>query len=182
MDGPDLPAAIRACFRVLRPGGSLCFSVLHPCFITPALRWGPTDGEGATDPRHLRVGRYFEKDPSWNVGVSADVLTRPHPHACDEPFEVPRFPRTLSGYVNAISEAGFRIVKMEEPRPSEERARAHAWLNRWYQHAPLVLFLLRCQSITPSSLEAGGHKNSGDGSHRYLESNEFAHSYSAACR
>jgi hypothetical protein len=54
---------------------------------------------------------------------------------------VPRFPRTISDYVNAISEAGFRIVKMEEPRPREELAREHAWLNRWYQHAPLVLFI-----------------------------------------
>jgi hypothetical protein len=60
----------------------------------------------------------------------------------EEPFEVPRFPRTLSDYINAVSEAGFRIVKIEEPRPSEEMARRYDWLNRWYQHAPLVLFIL----------------------------------------
>jgi hypothetical protein len=33
-------------------------------------------------------------------------------------------------------------VKVEEPRPSEEMARRYDWLNRWYQHAPLVLFIL----------------------------------------
>lgn len=139
MDGPDLPAAIQACSRVLRPGGNLCFSVLHPCFITPAIRW-LTDGEG----NHvgLRIGRYFEKEPFveyWRFGRRPHTAELP---ACDQPFEVPRFPRTLSDYINAVSEAGFKIVKIAEPRPSEEMARAHDWLNRWYRHAPLVLFCL----------------------------------------
>ncbi len=138
MDGPDFPSAMREVCRVLKPGGSLCFSILHPCFITPALQW-LTNEEGAY--QGLRVGRYFETTPfveRWRFG------RRPHTAklvAYDEPFEVPRFPRTLSEHVNAVSSAGFRIVKMEEPRPREELAREHAWLNRWYQHAPLVLFI-----------------------------------------
>ena len=138
MDGPDLPAALSAAFRVLRPGGTLCFSILHPCFITSAIRW-LTDEDGAYV--GLRVGRYFERTPFveyWRFG------RRPHMkelQAYGEPFAVPRFPRTLSDYVNAVSEAGFRLVKIEEPRPSEEMAREHQWLNRWYQHAPLVLFV-----------------------------------------
>jgi ubiquinone/menaquinone biosynthesis C-methylase UbiE len=138
MDSPDFPSAMRAACRVLKPGGILCFSILHPCFVTPALQW-MTNEEGAY--QGLRVGRYFETAPfveRWRFGrrpATAKLI------AYDEPFEVPRFPLTLSGYVNAIIEAGFRIVKMEEPRPSEELAREHAWLNRWYQHAPLVLFI-----------------------------------------
>jgi ubiquinone/menaquinone biosynthesis C-methylase UbiE len=143
MDGPDLPSAMRAAFRVLKPGGFLCFSVLHPCFITPATRW-LTDEEGTH--LGLRVGRYFETTPfveHWRF------TRRPHMKELQpsvEPFEVPRFPRTLSDYVNAVSEAGFRMVKIEEPRPDEEIARRHDWLNRWYQHAPLVLFVLAVKS------------------------------------
>ena len=57
------------------------------------------------------------------------------------PFEVPRFPRTSSDYLNAVTAAGFRIAKIEELRPSEDLAREHPWLNRWYRHAPLVLFV-----------------------------------------
>jgi SAM-dependent methyltransferase len=139
MDGPDLPAAMRATSRVLKPSGTLCFSVLHPCFITPAIRW-LTDEEGSH--LGLRVGRYFERSPFveyWRFSRRPNAtMLQPN----EEPFEVPRFPRTLSDYINAVSEAGFRIVKIEEPRPSEEMARRYDWLNRWYQHAPLVLFIL----------------------------------------
>ncbi|MGO4527049.1 class I SAM-dependent methyltransferase [Microvirga sp. 2MCAF35] len=138
MDGPDLPGALKAASRVLKPGGCLCFSVLHPCFVTPAIKW-LADETGAH--LGLRVGRYFERVPFveyWRFSRH----DRSEQKAVTEPFEVPRFPRTLSDYINAVSEAGFRLVKIEEPRPSEELARRHDWLNRWYQHAPLVLFAL----------------------------------------
>jgi ubiquinone/menaquinone biosynthesis C-methylase UbiE len=139
MDGPDLTAALAAASRVLKPGGTLCFSILHPCFITPAVKW-LTDEAGAH--LGLRVGRYFEGAPFVEYWRFRRRPERSETPAREEPFEVPRFPRTLSDYINAVSEAGFRIVKVEEPRPSEEMARRHEWLNRWYQHAPLVLFIL----------------------------------------
>jgi len=34
MDGPRFDLAMKECFRVLRPGGTLGFSLMHPCFIT----------------------------------------------------------------------------------------------------------------------------------------------------
>ena len=137
MDGPDIGAALRAAFRVLKPGGTLCFSVLHPCFITPAIKW-LTDETGTH--LGLRIGRYFDRTPfieHWRFS-RRDVSEG---QAYREPFAVPRFPRTLSDYVNAVTDAGFRITKIEEPRPSEELARRHDWLDRWYRHAPLVLFV-----------------------------------------
>lgn len=39
MDGPDFSAAALAAYRVLKPGGGLYFSVLHPCFWTHDARW-----------------------------------------------------------------------------------------------------------------------------------------------
>lgn len=134
MDGPDFPAAMREAHRLLRPGGKLAFSVLHPCFITPATQWVKADDGTYLG---LRVGRYFERQPfveHWHFSK------RPSSEAV-EPFAVPRFPRTLSDYLNPISEAGFHITRIGEPRASEALATEHPWLARWHAHAPLVLFV-----------------------------------------
>ncbi len=134
MDGPDFPAAMRAIYRVLKPGGILCFSVLHPCFITPAIKWIiEEDGSHSG----LRIGRYFDRSPfveRWRFSK------RPDPD--DVPlFSVPRFPRTLSDYINPVSDAGFQNLRIAEPRPSDSVSSRHPWLKRWWDHAPLVLFL-----------------------------------------
>ena len=39
MDGPDFPGAMREIARVLRPGGTLAYSILHPCFATKGMGW-----------------------------------------------------------------------------------------------------------------------------------------------
>ena len=70
MDGPDLLAALLATSRVLKPDGALCFSILHPCFITPAIKW-MTDDAGAH--LGLRVGRYFEQEPFVEYWRSVDA-------------------------------------------------------------------------------------------------------------
>jgi SAM-dependent methyltransferase len=135
MDGPDFAAAMRATHRVLRSGGELCFSILHPCFVTPVLRWLREGEDGAY--LGLQVGRYFDKVPfveRWRFSK------RPAPETV-EPFEVPHFPRTLSDYLNAVCDAGFRIARLDEPRPEAIVAREREWLQRWHEHAPFVLFV-----------------------------------------
>jgi SAM-dependent methyltransferase len=147
MDGPDFAGAAREIFRLLRPGGELCFSITHPCFMTKGYGWttGLTDSATGRGRRHvnddnpgrLTVSHYFSDQPfveRWKFSknpASEDL----------EPFAVPVFPRTLSDYVNTLIMTGLVLKGIEEPRPSEEACREHPWLRRWRDHATLFLYI-----------------------------------------
>jgi 2-polyprenyl-3-methyl-5-hydroxy-6-metoxy-1,4-benzoquinol methylase len=135
MDGADLPGAMREAYRLLRPGGSMLFSVLHPCFITPGLGW-EKDAEGNTT--GLRVASYFDRSTfteHWRFGdrpKGEDVL----------PFAVPRFPRTIGDYLNATVSAGFVITNIGEPQPSLAACKAFSRLSRWRDLGGFLLIVM----------------------------------------
>lgn len=135
MDGPDFGAAMAEAFRLLRPGGFLAFSVLHPCFITPGAAW-EKDQDGRS--HALRVSNYFAAGTfteHWRFrSRPADTPV--------EPFAVPRFPRTISTYLNAVISAGFSLDRVAEPVPTEEACEAIAKFGRWRTHAALILLVL----------------------------------------
>ena len=134
MDSPDFTAAARETFRLLKPGAPFIFSVLHPCFITPGIRW-LKDAEGHDT--GLAVSRYFDEGSfveRWRFSKDPEAERF-------EKFEVPRFPRRLETYVNGLIEAGFRITRLTEPRPTKEMAAAHPWLARWREHAAIFLYI-----------------------------------------
>ena len=138
MDAPEIEGAMHEAHRLLRPGGVLAFSVLHPCFVTPGLRWDRDDEGHAVG---LVVARYFDRTPfteRWRFGA------RPAPakgEAPVEPFTVPRFPRTLSDWVNAVADAGLALRRVEEPVPDEAACRAQPNLARWRDHGAFLLMV-----------------------------------------
>lgn len=121
MDMADAPGAVREAARVLKPGGFLQFSILHPCFVPPTRR-SVRDAEGHV--RAVEVADYFrEADGSveeWCFStLSAEERRR------TQPFRVPRFHRTLSSWVGLIVGSGLTIEAFGEPSADAALAAAH---------------------------------------------------------
>ncbi len=133
MDSPDFPAAAREAFRLLKPGSLFAFSVLHPCFVTPGIRW-LKDEQGCES--ELVVSRYFDETPF----VESRRFSKDPAVGRAECLDIPRFPRRLETYVNGLVQAGFVIERVVEPQPSAELVALHPRLGRWRDHAAIFLY------------------------------------------
>jgi 2-polyprenyl-3-methyl-5-hydroxy-6-metoxy-1,4-benzoquinol methylase len=120
-DIDDLDGVLRTVRRVLRPGGFLVLSLLHPCF--PGWRdiassaWPP--GEG-----------YFQEG-WWRTEVRSSRIRR----------AVGANHRTLSTYLNALVGNGLPVQTAAEPPPPAD------WLTAGPGTDPVPTFLvLRCRA------------------------------------
>jgi ubiquinone/menaquinone biosynthesis C-methylase UbiE len=121
MDMPDQGRALDESARVLRPGGFLQFSILHPCF-TPPHRRVLRDAHGRT--QAIEVARYFDcSEPYLDVWMFSTVPDEERARV--EPFRIPVFHRTLSNWVELICHAGLVIEQFGEPCASAEVAAAN---------------------------------------------------------
>lgn len=137
MDMPHHEQVVAEAWRVLRPGGFLQFSILHPCFVPPHRR-NIRDDQG--QPVALEIGGYFDHidgrlDRWWFGTTPADERAR------TEPFREPRFHRTLSHWLNLVAETGFRLEQLGEPRADPATAAAEPYVADT-RVAPLFLHIL----------------------------------------
>ncbi|MHB9023782.1 MAG: class I SAM-dependent methyltransferase [Armatimonadota bacterium] len=133
MDCADYPGAVREFRRVLRPGGLLAYSVLHPCFAHRNVRgWEYNENGEVTG---VRLGDYFEGgsyEESWKFGAAPDAQSV-------EPFTVIYFDRMLADLLNPFCD-GFRLTGILEPRPSDEACRREPRLWK-HRLVPQALFI-----------------------------------------
>lgn len=119
MDVAEPEATLGEIGRVLRPGGFVQFSVVHPSTTTPVRRW-VDDASGRREA--LAVGDYFYEGPlneTWTFGAAPAEVRDRH-----RPFTVTYARRTLAGWLNAVVAAGLSLEAFAEPHADEEVAAA----------------------------------------------------------
>jgi SAM-dependent methyltransferase len=142
MDGPDFPGAMREIARVLRPGGMLAYSILHPCFATKGIGWINDDQGRAIK---YTVADYFDSTEwidRWKFSTAREAEGI-------EPFSIPRFDRKLEDYLNATIAAGLVLERISEPRcPAQACAQFGEKFEKWRRHVPLYLHVRAHQPRT----------------------------------
>ncbi len=120
MDMADQRQVLMGIHRILKPGGFLQFSVLHPCFVPPTRRnIRDQNGEAVA----VQVADYFdETDGRIERWLFSEIPAEERARLT--PFSVPRFHRTLTSWVSMIVEAGLMIEAFGEPMASQEVALA----------------------------------------------------------
>jgi len=139
MDGPDFHGAMREIARVLRPGGTLVYSILHPCFATKGWGW-ITDASGIAI--KFTVADYFNDEAwidRWKFGHAPNAEQV-------EKFAIPRFDRTLSDYINPVIAAGLRLEEIREPRAPESACELYETFKKFRQHIPLFFYVRASKS------------------------------------
>jgi len=136
MDMPDQGQALKEARRVLRPGGFLQFSILHPCFAPPHRRV-VRDSAGLT--QAIEVGGYFDTGEPRVETWQFQTLSQEERER-SEPFRIPVFHRTLGDWVEMLCAAGLAIEQLQEPSASAELAQAEPILADT-RVAPLFLHM-----------------------------------------
>ncbi|HVA75122.1 MAG TPA: class I SAM-dependent methyltransferase [Acidimicrobiales bacterium] len=96
----DVDAALSEVARVLCDGGRFLFLLNHPLLQTPGSGWIDDTILGE---QYWRIGPYLVEDDSLEE-VEKDVW-------------IPFIHRPLSRYVNALSDCGLLVTRMDEPPP-----------------------------------------------------------------
>jgi len=116
MDMPEPALALREAARVLRPGGFLQFSILHPCFAPPYRRV-LREPDGTV--RAIEVAGYLDrvdgKIETWCFSEASGERRQKF-----EPFRIPRFHRTLGEWIDMVLDAELAIEKIAEPTATDE--------------------------------------------------------------
>jgi len=139
IDIANYEKALREAYRVIKPGGFFQFAIPHPCTWVPDLDW-KNDEKG--EKVAAICGGYFSPiSGQLNEWLFEGVDSSKHPS-----FRSIYYRRTLSQWVQALSNAQFTIEAFEEPHcESSEALEKHPLLGG-ANIVPIIL-IIRCRKI-----------------------------------
>ena len=107
MDMPEIGPLFATLPRLLKPGGSFVFSILHPCFHSAAIQRFAELHEEAAGRHVIRAGVKISTYLSPFARQSEGIIGQPEPQWL--------FHRSLSALLRYGFEAGFFVDGLEEP-------------------------------------------------------------------
>ena len=113
-DVPDYIAAIKEINRVLKPSGTFILVTTHPCFSAPVHGWH-MDEHGYK--MFWKTDNYFTEGLNKSLWADSEGNKR-----------LIYFHRTLETYFDAITNNGFYIKNIKEPKPSKKGILKYPWL------------------------------------------------------
>ncbi len=124
VDIHDYRRSIKAAYRVLRPGGRFIVCNVHP------MRMAKPNGWVKLGDRKLfyAVDGYCEEGPREFEWWGANFIN---------------MHRTLSSYITAFLDAGFELVSLLEPTPSDDQLAAIPWLADEFRVPNFIIYALR---------------------------------------
>jgi SAM-dependent methyltransferase len=132
MDIRDYEGAISETSRVLKTGGRFVVLIEHPCFEFVRFLDGKAvsgwetrlQEDGSKEYLYYWVADYLGRH-SYAVEWKHDRLS--------SSFVTTGFHRTLSDYVNALTEHGLIVKRLDEPQPLEKGVRVHPPMKKHYR-------------------------------------------------
>jgi len=126
MDVEDYNNSVAEVWHVLRKGGILLMSILHPCFASRKSKW-ERDKEGNF--LYLRVDNYFDKTP-WKEFI--------HPKKFKHEVIFRHMP--LQDFINPLIALGFKLLRFHEPIPTPAQMQKSPRLLN-LARVPMFLFM-----------------------------------------
>lgn len=137
MDMADIAPLMQAIGTLLRPGGRFVFSIMHPCFNSPAIvHTGELeDREGSLVSTYaIKVSRYMT--PYSQAGLAMKDQPEPHPY----------FHRPLHELLRPAFESGLvldGLLEMAFPKGHPDGSTPMSWGGRFSEIPPLLAVRLR---------------------------------------